>query len=769
MKDIKRIWIGRLAFAVVAIAIVASSCQKEEILDIAKPFPAGEFISFNIERGWEPDQITRSGENDYGKHKADYILTSEDNSQSINMGAYQQPIDTWFEEQTRGTMIQGDAFNEFMAFGYKTNGSTTEQMFNTYHTKAGGMWEKPVGATGSGNENGFPWPGAEYTCSFFGIAMSDNKLTNESFYNNVTITKNDAGQIISFDYTVPDAAVDQPDVMVASATNLAGDGSQGATLAFNHILTAINIKVGNATVGSDITGITINSITFNNIYAKAAYTIATNSWTNTAFYNTQKSFKVDFDGAATSGEGTYDYQSGLGEIMNSTAATLMMIPQTLRNDATVTVEYTLTGDGIDNRHITSTANIGGSVWEAGKAINYILNIDNSDGVEFLTQDSYQDAHFIILPLNIKYQNPGGTVTLKAVDPTTKESVNWVEFRSNLVEVENDGWWADPTQIYNVDSDGNQTAVTTDNPYARSESLTVTAAGQYFAFITENIGDSNREVELQLLINNVLKDNISITQLCPTWNGDGIKGCERIEEGEPLPWGYSWKLKEGETEYKVVVKVKASGGLISGGLQLAWIALVRYIFSRDVEWQSGGFGLLDTYTFDYSNFIDNMYSNEGAGSTENGLQNSSYMYNYNASGGMLAFQEWLYDNYPTEVENGGTSTTFEGISYTEYATKEALKKNKVKVLIGNGTHNATIDNSMTDLWYLPATGEVSVLQNNADMISGVETVMNTGDIFWTSTAAETPNAYSYTFGGTTQTEDRDNPHRVRAIRAKATTN
>lgn len=763
MKDIKRIWIGRLAFAVVAIAIVASSCQKEEILDIAKPFPAGEFISFNIERGWEPDQITRSGENDYGKHKADYILTSEDNSQSINMGAYQQPIDTWFEEQTRGTMIQGDAFNEFMAFGYKTTGTTTTRMFTTYHQKGGTMWEKPVDVNGGENANGFPWPGAEYTCSFFGIAMSDNKLTNESFYSNVTTTTNDAGQIISFDYTVPDAAVDQPDVMVASATNLAGDGSQGATLAFNHILTAINIKVGNATVESDITGITINSITFNNIYAKAAYTIATNSWTNTAFYDTKKSFKVDFNGAAADEE-TYNYQSGSGAIMNGTAATLMMIPQTLRNDATVTVKYTLTGDGI-KREVTSIANIGGSVWEAGKAINYILNIDNRDGVEFLTQDSYQDAHFIILPLNIKYQNPGGTVTLKAVDPTTKESVDWVEFRSNLVEVENDGWWADPTQIYNVDSDGNQTAVTTNNPYARSESLTVTAAGQYFAFITENIGDSNREVEFQLLINNVLKDNISITQLCPTWNGDGTKGCERIEEGEPLPWGYSWKLNDGEEKYEVVVKTDG---------------ILNTIFSNIVNWLYGGAAThpgdgnwwntdYTRFVFDYTDFINTMSdATSGAGSTNDGLQNSIYMFNYSASGTMLGFYEYL-------LQNGGNeeSATFTGISYTEYATKEALKKNKVKVLIGSSggsaEHNPVIESSMTDLWYLPATGEVSVLQNNTNMISGVETVMNTGDIFWTSTAAETPNAYSYTFGGTTQTEDRDNPHRVRAIRAKATTN
>ena len=588
MKNIKSNWFIKLAF-VITIAFSAASCLKEDALSLAKPIPQGEMISFNIQQGWNDTELTKSSATSYGSLLSKQHLVSEDKSESMGLGVYQQPNTAWFEPETRGSMVSAAAFNEFMAFGYKTTGTTTTRMFTTYHQKGGTMWEKPVDVNGGENANGYYWPGADYTCSFFGIAMSDNKLTNEYFYSNVTTTTNDAGQIVSFDYTVPTDAADQPDIMVASATNLAGDGSQGATLAFNHILTAINIKVGNATVGSDITGITINSITFNNIYAKAAYTIATNSWTNTAFYDTKKSFKVDFNGAAAD-EGTYNYQSGSGAIMNGTAATLMMIPQTLRNDATVTVEYTLTGDGIPNRHVTSTANIGGSVWEAGKAINYILNIDNSDGVEFLTQDSYQDAHFIILPLNIKYQNPGGTVTLKAVDPTTKESVDWVEFRSNLVEVENDGWWADPTQIYNVDSDGNQTAVT-NNPYARSESLTVTAAGQYFAFITENIGDSNREVELQLLINNVLKDNISITQLCPTWNGDGTKGCERIEEGEPLPWGYSWKLKDGEEKYEVVVKTDG---------------ILNTIFSNIVNWLYGGAathpGGGNWWNTDYTRFV-----------------------------------------------------------------------------------------------------------------------------------------------------------------------
>lgn len=738
--------------AIIALSVIA--CTKDEIIDIAKPLPQGEIIRFNIQQGWADDVITRSTDNNYGKLLSNHILVSEDSTQSLKMGSYQQPNNSWFGAETKGTMVSAEEFNEFMAFGYKTAGTTTTQMFNTYHKKDSDMWNKPYDtATGSKYSEGYPWPGAEYTCSFFGIAMSDNKLTNADFYSNVTTTTNDAGQIVSFDYTVPDAAVDQPDIMVASATNLAGDGSQGATLNFKHILTAINIKVGTATVGSDITGITINSITFNNIYGKASYTLETGAWTNAAYYNVQKSFGVDFNGSGD-GLGTFTYVSGSNAAITGTGATMMLLPQTLRNDATITVSYTLTGNDID-RPVTSVANIGGTTWEPGKVINYVLNIDNSDGVQFLTQDTYVDAHYIILPLNIKYQNPGGTVTLRAVEPGTSNQVDWVQFRQNLVEVENDGWWADPNNVYDVDDSGDTTKLT-NNDYLRKNSLTVSSAGQCFAFLTENITSANRAVELQLLIGDAVKHNISITQLCPTWNG--TKGCERIEEGESLPWGYRWKLKEGETDYKVEVRILNLG--------VIWATILNWLYGGVAEQNWFRF------TFDYTSFVNGMLNQEtGAGSTSNGLQNTTYMYSYTGGGNMTGLYSYFVNNLGGQV----MSETFSGEAYDEYATKESLKKNKVSVYIGsnsgNEVHNAIIDNTRTDLWYLPATGEVSVLQNNTNMIEGVETMMNNGDIFWTSTAAETPNAYSYTFGnpGTTQKADRDNAYRVRAIRAKATTN
>ena len=765
MKKIKSILISKL-MVVAALSFIATACQQDEIIGMAKPMPQGEYISFNIQRGWDYDAISRSGDFEYGNHLSKHILVSEDKSESLEMSSYQQPIDTWFEKPaSRGTMITSASFNEFRAFGYKTLKSTgaTKKIFTTDHNKENNTdaseedagWEKP---TDSKNPDGYEWPGADYTCSFFGIAMSDSKLTNKDFQNNVTTNTNDAGQIVSFDYTVPDAAVDQPDIMVAASGNVKGDGSEGATLNFKHILTAINIKVGTLTTSNEnVTGVTIQSITFNNIYARGMYTIETRAWSNTVFYNEQKSFSIDFNGSGT-GNGTYvNFEDNQGNTMNGQGATLMMIPQTLRNDATVTISYTLEGAGNGQ----ATANIGGSIWNPGQAINYVLNIDNEDGIEFLTQDSYQDAHYVILPLNIKFQNEAGTLSnpqIRAIDVATGETADWVQFRNRLTGVENERWWADPSEIYSIDRDGNTTAITNNNPYARTNTLTITASGQCFAFLTENIGKTNRQVRFELYVttNNAAQvmSSITVTQLCPTWENDNM-GCERIEEGEILPWGYSWKRNEGESEYKVVLKTP-------GLLNSLWATLLNFLYGGVAEqyW--------NYFTFDYTSFVNGMANSEtGAGSSTEGLQNTIYMYSYTGGGNMTGLYNYFRTNLGATIE----SSTFEGISYDEYATKEALKKNKVTVYIGNNAgneeHNAIIIDTRTDLWYLPATEEVNILQNNVNMVSA-ETMMNNGDIFWTSTAAESPNAYSYTFGGNTQEEDRDNPHRIRAIRNISTT-
>ena len=91
MKNIKNIQFGKLAM-IAAIAFMATSCQQDEVLDQYDPKPQGEMISFHIQRGWDFDKISRSTGTQYGEHISDNNLVSEDNSESMKMGVYQQPI-----------------------------------------------------------------------------------------------------------------------------------------------------------------------------------------------------------------------------------------------------------------------------------------------------------------------------------------------------------------------------------------------------------------------------------------------------------------------------------------------------------------------------------------------------------------------------------------------------------------------------------------------------------------------------------------------------
>ena len=249
MRNFKNKQLGKLVMITV-MALAATACQQDDIIEQYNPKSQGDYISFHIQRGWDFEQDSRSAGTQYGEHTSDNNLVSEDNSESMKMGIYQQPIETWFTgASSRGTMIQAAEFSEFMAFCYKTKDNVTEEHFTSYHnirSNTAGTddagWEKPVGDE---NPNGYYWPGADYTCSFFGISMSDGKLTDTnsgtSVYNNVTTKTNTAGQIIGFDYTVPALAVNQPDIMVAAANNIPGDGKQGVSLEFKHILTAVNV------------------------------------------------------------------------------------------------------------------------------------------------------------------------------------------------------------------------------------------------------------------------------------------------------------------------------------------------------------------------------------------------------------------------------------------------------------------------------------------------------------------------------------------------
>ena len=752
MKNIKSNWFIKLAF-VITIAFSAASCLKEDALSLAKPIPQGEMISFNIQQGWNDTELTKSSATSYGSLLSKQHLVSEDKSESMGLGVYQQPNTAWFEPETRGSMVSAAAFNEFMAFGYKTTGTTTTRMFTTYHQKGGTMWEKPVDVNGGENANGYYWPGADYTCSFFGIAMSDNKLTNEYFYSNVTTTTNDAGQIVSFDYTVPTDATDQPDIMVASATNLAGDGSQGATLNFKHILTAINIKVGETMQNG-----TIESITFKNIYGKGTYTLESGVWSGLREFNQLHDYTVNLGtGFSTSTTTQPNTQ------VNAADATFMVIPQTLSANAEIEIMFKHAGTA---EAISIKGSLAGSSWPQGRVVSYLINVKPDGNLVFTSNVIAQDAHYVIVPLTIKANNLSDKGwTMESDNPA-------VTLKSELSTLQQQGLWTE-----NELGGKTLTSKTTGNV------ITV------YAFLEENLTDANRNFTLSLknTATGEIVDTKTITQLCMS-----SARSERIEETSYVPWGFKW-------DRKVVYHAKPDFNIWNFNIRDLFAAVLFNSIGEDIKEkypeavESGVLTVTPNYqwiifanmnvstdiTIDYGK-LDNL---NGVGESEDsGHVNTEGLYYYKGISSISDLETLLDDEKSSFSDNAISKVvtgSLDDVSYvSKFAAKSCVMKNRfwaetikeeaeagtveyqIPVLSSDET-SRTDDNFNYLEWYLPAKDQYSLIEtaetNSNYQLNGV---------YWTSTAVsnDNVNSYIYTPGGTgVGTDDRMKTHLVRCMR------
>jgi hypothetical protein len=179
------------------------------------------------------------------------------------------------------------------------------------------------------------WPRVGSTVNFYAYYPT-------SILNNITHT---TGSAPVFSYTVPDNAADQIDILTSSKTSIAGNSYSQTSVDFKHIFAAIQFNVGS----SGLPNGTITQVTLNNIQYKGTYSLD-GTWipniTDTKSFSQTVSVSTNASTPITSG-----------------ATTFMMMPQTLSNDASITVTY--------NNGGTLTKTITGT-WEAGKT--YIYNL-----------------------------------------------------------------------------------------------------------------------------------------------------------------------------------------------------------------------------------------------------------------------------------------------------------------------------------------------------------------------------------------------------------
>ena len=256
---------------------------------------------------------------------------------------------------TRGTPV-GDAsmLTDIGTFGYYTgqsnwtDASLPELMFNQRLYRDGTQWEYdgvPVSWNGNAASDLFSFYAyAPYATVDNGIVVNGNSST---------------GGIPSLTYTVPADVTKQPDLLVAvPRVDIVKPASGCVSLTMEHALTTIGFQVAGS--GEQITGLSIAGVSMTGTLEMNGSDI---EWTGLDTSPTADfSASINFD----DGENYYTATPTMSTNLMKGDGYLMMIPQTLSQDAALVVSYA-DGTSID-------INIEPHEWLPGKRIIYEVTI-----------------------------------------------------------------------------------------------------------------------------------------------------------------------------------------------------------------------------------------------------------------------------------------------------------------------------------------------------------------------------------------------------------
>lgn len=544
------------------------------------------------------------------------------------------------------------------------------------------------------------WPGENRTLQFFAWAPVDAAFTATP----------GSPESTTLEYTVPTTVTDQKDVVVATTEEIAGNANTTQPLTFRHICTAVKFKVGDQMQAG-----TIKKITISGVHNSGAYDMASDSWqlgSNTTV------FSIEQDIEMTGNES--------GSMITDGENTFMMLPQELPAGAKVEIIFHDSQAGTDR---TFSASIGGMTWPQGKTVTYSLSITPEYELEFISEPELQDAHYIIYPIHIKAGDVPGGWTITSSDP------NNVTLRTDLTILTRRGFW--------IEEDKGTASIRST---AQGDDITI------YAFLTENAGEENRKITLEMRPTNLpdaAPQTFTIEQLCPSWNGN--LGCERIEEYDEgftgYPWGFKWP--EG---MKITYNMRNAGlgDLIKNALlnaYLSWFTDYNNFITKETFILS-----ITSVTINF----DAVPQVRVATSESDGAKNTSELYNYNGINDVSTLMSVLEDW-------GGTTTDVLPLNPEAFAARACAMKNKFhKTIEENGGQTIEIPVLEEEdlVWYLPARNQAPDMKDEQYPLQGE---------YWTSTNADVEGdneeAYKYIVGGATVLEQRDVNLHVRAVRSK----
>lgn len=622
------------------------SCNNEDFLESGNPEKACDNICFGISSDKNVQTRGYAGSDDEGYTADRFVLRSDDSADTLCVRAIVSDginVSGFEGEQalTRATPVDKDNFyDKFHVLAYwSKNGASVDQFY--MNTNA----SNSAASVGTGakwsTEQIYYWPGADHSFQFYAWAPTDaGGLTTPS-----------SPQDKSLAYTVPEAATDQKDIVVATTNEIQGDNNAAVPLTFKHICTAVRFAVG-----SQMQPGSIKSVALKGVKNAGTYDMAGGTW---SIGNATVDFSQTLNKETTGTEAN-------GDAITSPEGTFMMLPQTLPAGATVEVVFT-NASGVDR---TLAASIGNTVWTMGTTVTYKLSITPEYEMNIEVPTEAQDAHYITFPITVNVKDYDGAWTL------TSNLSNDVFFTQTKTDLQEQGYWID------------------DDKGANTISSTGSGSFTYHVYVTENIGDAARDLQFQITptVNGATPITATVQQLCPSWNGN--IGCERIEDGA-YPWGFLW---DSNMTIKYTVPSLTSdfiGHYISSLLidlsnvgQYNYVTIDRILLS------------IRSITIDFSKLTANGVAED----LDNGLQNTNDIYNYNGANGA--------SDLIARLERYGCTPDKElPTNPSDFAAKSCVLKNKFtkKTESQNGV-SVDIPVLINLEWYLPAKTEAPNMED-----------------------------------------------------------
>ena len=631
------------------------SCNNEDFLESGNPEKACDNICFGISSDKDVQTRGYAGSDDEGYTADRFVLRSDDSADTLCVRAIVSDginVSGFEGEQalTRATPVGKDNFyDKFHVLAYWSKNSTPVDQFYMNTNASNVAASVGTGAIWS-TEQIYYWPGADHSFQFYAWAPTDaGGLTTPS-----------SPQDKSLAYTVPEAAADQKDIVVATTNEIQGDNNAAVPLTFKHICTAVRFAVG-----SQMQPGSIKSVVLKGVKNAGTYDMATGTWTldNTATTDFSQDLNKSMNGNETD-----------GTVITSDAGTFMMLPQRLLAGATVEVVFV----NANNEKRTLTASIGNAVWTMGTTVTYKLSITPEYEMSIDVPTDAQDAHYITFPITVNVKDYDGAWTL------TSNLTNDVFFTQTKTDLQEQGYWID------------------DDKGTNTISGTGSGSFTYHVYVTENIGDVARDLQFQITpaVNDATPISATVQQLCPSWNGN--IGCERIEDGA-YPWGFLWDSKM-TIKYTVPsVTSDFIGHYISSLLiDLSNVGQYNYV-TIDRPFLS-----IRSITIDFSKLT----ANGVAENLDNGLQNTNDIYNYNGANEA--------SDLIARLERYGCTPDKElPTNPSDFAAKSCVLKNKFtkKTESQNGV-SVDIPVLINLEWYLPAKTEAPNMEDETYPLNGI---------------------------------------------------